>query len=416
MNAIIISIGTELTTGQCLDTNAHWLSERLTDLGLRILSHITVSDDVTQIAESFQRAMTEANIVITTGGLGPTPDDLSREALAIALKEPLEIDDLAFKQLESFFIRLQRPMPDSNLCQAKRPKNCEIIPNPRGTAPGIVHSSQSGHFFLLPGVPSEMKAMYEQSIEPLVRKLSDGARTIKSRLLVYGMSEARIGDTLGNLMEPGRNPSVGTSAADGVISIRIVARGKNDADAQILLKNDVSEVKTRLGKAVFGEDEDSLASVVGQMLLERGLTVATAESCTGGSVAKRLTDVPGSSGYFKEGFILYHNSTKTARLGVPDDLIERDGAVSESVARAMAEGCREVSGCDISISTTGIAGPGGGQPPDKPVGLVYVGLAREGTTDVRRLVLGDHLTREEVRDRSCKAVLNMLRLWLIESR
>ncbi len=416
MNAIIISIGTELTTGQSLDTNAPWLSERLTDLGLQVLTHITVSDDVTQIAEAFEQAMSHANLVVATGGLGPTPDDLSREALAIAIKEPLEIDDLALIQLKAFFLRLERPMPESNLCQAKRPRGCHMLPNPRGTAPGIRHSSDSKHFFLLPGVPSEMRAMFKQSIEPLASQLSSGARAARSRLLVFGISEARLSDMLNDLMTLGRNPSVGTSAADGVISIRIVARGENEAEAQNLLKNDVYEVKSRLGVAVFGEDEDSLASVTGRMLLDSGLTVATAESCTGGLIAKWLTDVPGSSGYFKEGFIVYQNSAKNARLGVPAGLIDRDGAVSESVARAMAEGCRAASTCDFSISTTGIAGPDGGCPPDKPIGLVYVGLAREGHTEVKRLILGDHLTRDQIRDRACKSALNMLRLWLIESR
>jgi len=416
MNAIIISIGTELTTGQCLDTNAQWLSQRLTDLGGHVQSHVTVSDDVAKIAEAFRLAMSGADVVIATGGLGPTPDDLSREALSLALKEPLETDEIALKQLKSFFISLNRPMPPANLSQATRPKGCEMIPNPRGTAPGISHSSHSKHFFLLPGVPSEMKAMYEQSIEPLIAQHSSGARTVRSRLSVLGISEARLGDTLGNLMVPGRNPSVGTTAADGIISIRIVARGSSESEAQDLLKKDVQEVRSRLGEAVFGENEDTVASVVGHMLLDRGLTIATAESCTGGLIAKRLTDVPGSSRYFKEGFILYHNSTKSSRLGIPADLIDRDGAVSESVARAMAEGCRAVSGCDFSISTTGIAGPGGGCPPDKPVGLVYVGLAREDKTVAKRLMLGEHLTRDEIRDRTCHAALNMLRLWLIESR
>ncbi len=416
MDAIIISIGTELTTGQCLDTNASWLAEQLSDHGARILRHVTVTDNVDHIATCFREAMKEADMVIATGGLGPTPDDLTREALAIALDKPLETDQAALRQLEAFFARLERSMPPANVCQAMRPQGCEILPNPRGTAPGISHSSSSGHFFILPGVPSEMRAMFQQSIEPLIAQLATGARTARSRLLVFGISEAKLGELLSDLMNPGRSPSVGTSAADGVISVRIVARGESESDARRLLAADVDEVRSRLGDSVFGEGEDTLADAVGSMLLEQGLTVATAESCTGGLIAKHLTDVPGSSGYFIEGFVLYHNSAKTDRLGIPREIINQKGAVSEPVARAMAESCRGISGCDFSISTTGIAGPDGGHPPDKPVGLVYVGLAWEAQTEVRRLLLGDHLTRDEVRDRACKTALNMLRLRLIESQ
>lgn len=267
--------------------------------------------------------------------------------------------------------------------------------------------------FALPGVPSEMKAMFTEWVLPVAEKAGGGGRTCVGRLSCFGIAESTLGQTIADLMARDRNPSVGTTASAAIISVRIVARGRDEAEAQRLLEADLSEIRRRLGSVVFGRDDETLQDVAGQMLLARGLTVATAESCTGGLLAKRLTDVPGSSGYFLEGFVTYSNQAKQRRLRVPAALIDEKGAVSEEVAAAIAIGCREESGADLAISLTGIAGPGGGRPPDKPVGLVYIGFAARDGVDVQRYLFGEHLSRDEIRDRSCKTALNLLRLRLL---
>ncbi|MFQ5415304.1 MAG: nicotinamide-nucleotide amidohydrolase family protein, partial [Phycisphaerae bacterium] len=293
--------------------------------------------------------------------------------------------------------------------------------NARGTAPGFWHDGDAARLFVLPGVPVEMKAMFAQAVAPLVDPGGGvGAGGVGScarvaRLLTFGASEARVGDMLADMMAAERNPSLGTTASGAVITVRIVAYGRDAATADRLVDGDVAEVRRRLGHAVFGADEDTLQDAVARLLIAQGRTIATAESCTGGLLAKRLTDVPGASGYFLRGVVAYANDAKTALLGVPGDVIASEGAVSEAVARAMADGCRRLAGSDLAVSITGIAGPDGGSPPDRPVGLVYIGVADRDGVAVRRFVFGSHLTRAEVRDRSCKTALNLVRLQLLDA-
>lgn len=415
MRASILSIGTELTTGQTIDTNAGWLAAELTGLGFRITEHATVGDELEPIAAAIRRMLDGCDIVILTGGLGPTPDDLTREALAEAIGRPLEENAEAADQIHAFFARLDRTVHRSNLRQAMMPRGCAVIRNESGTAPGILFRSESAVLFALPGVPDEMKAMFRKAIVPELQAGSSSVVAVRHRLNCFGMSEAKIGELLGEFMARGRNPLVGTTASHGTISIRIVARGESASEAESLLRDDVGRFRKLLGTVVFGEGEDSLESVVGELLRRRGETLATAESCTGGLLAKRLTDIPGSSGYFLRGFVTYSNDAKIAELGVPAEMVSAHGAVSEEVAGALASGCRTISGSDYALSTTGIAGPTGGGPPDKPVGLVYVGLADEGGVVVRRLVLGDYLDRMEIRNRACHTALNLLRLRMTRS-
>lgn len=413
MKAEIISIGHELITGQSVDTNAAWLAAQLSAVGGAVTRHVTVGDDVATLCAVIRAALASADLVVMTGGLGPTADDLTREAVAAAIGEPLEENQDALQQITAFFTRWQRPMPDSNRVQARLPRGCRVVPNPRGTAPGIAFAADKRRLFALPGVPAEMKAMFRAAILPLVTAETAGSCTCTARLLCFGTSEARIGEAIADLMVRGRNPLIGTTASEGVISVRIHALGADPADAQQLIDADVATVRQRLGRIVFGADDDSLEAVVGRLLTERSRTVATAESCTGGLLAKRLTDVPGSSAYFLRGLVTYSNEAKTDLLGVPAALIESEGAVSDAVARAMATGCREMAGADYAIGITGIAGPAGGSPPEKPVGLVFVALAGLARVDSKRLLLGEHLTRAEIRDRSCKIALNLLRLELL---
>ncbi len=415
MNAVILSIGTELTTGQIVDTNAAWASAELTRLGARVAEQVTVGDDVDAIRAAIVRALDESDVVIVTGGLGPTPDDLTRQALAEAIDQPLEEDSEALAQIRAMFERLQRPMSGSNKIQAMIPRGCEMIPNAHGTAPGIRYGRDGGQLFALPGVPAEMKAMFVAAVAPVVRGLTGGTRTYQARLVCYGISEAKLGDLLGDLMIRDRNPLVGTTASCGVLSVRVVAQGQDEADAKRLATEDLTEIRRRVGRAVFGEGDDSLESVVARLLTRDHRTIATAESCTGGLLAKRLTDLPGSSEHFLRGYVTYSNQAKSDLLHVAPELILSMGAVSEAVAEAMASGCRTEAGSDFALSITGIAGPTGGSTPAKPVGLVYLGLADSAGVEVKRLLLGEHLSRTEIRDRACSAALNLLRLRLLRS-
>ncbi len=420
MRAEIISIGDELTRGLALDTNSAWLSQRLAALGIAVRRHQTIADDQADIRQSISDAAASAEIVLITGGLGPTADDLTRPALAEALGEPLETDQQALADLEAFFARLDRPMTESNRVQAERPRGAVTIRNSRGTAPGIRARLGTATIYVMPGVPGEMMTMFEQSIVPELTALA-GDRVIAARTLhCFGVAEATVGEKIAHLMRRGRNPSVGTTAKDAVISVRIVAEGNrgiseigsSDPTAQQMLDRDADEIRSLLGTAVFGEEIDTLESVVAAELIRRGLTIATAESCTGGLLAKRLTDTAGSSAYFLRGFVTYSNQAKTDLLGVPESMLAAHGAVSEPVAASMASGCRQACNADYALSITGIAGPTGGTP-DKPVGLVCIGLADR--TDVRatRHLFGEHLTRAEIRDRTCKTALNLLRLRLL---
>ena len=412
MDAVIISCGTELTTGQCVDTNSAWLSAQLTPLGVRVVEHVTVGDDVTHLASAIRRALDGASLVIITGGLGPTLDDVTREAIAAALGQPLEESAAASAQIRAFSQRWQRPMPESNRRQAMIPRGCEMISNPRGTAPGIRCVRDDRRLYAFPGIPAEMQAMFNAAVLPQIHAVTGGARTESARLLCFGISEAKLGELLADLMQRGRNPSVGTTASHAILSVRVLARAPSGSEARERLQADVSEIRRRLGTVIFGEDDDTLEGVVARLLVEQHKTIATAESCTGGLLAKRLTDIPGSSAYFLRGYVTYADAAKVDLLGVPADLLSQHGAVSEPVAKAMALGCRRAAGADYALSITGIAGPTGGSPPEKPIGLVYIGLAHSAGVETLRVLCGDHLTRDEIRDRSCKTALNLLRLHL----
>jgi len=410
MKAVVISVGEELVSGACVDTNTAWLSLALAAHGVVTIRHVTVGDDVTDIATAFRQAMSDADLVVSTGGLGPTPDDLTRQGLADALRQPLEHSTEAEQQIRALFERWQRTLHESNLVQALIPHGCAVLENPRGTAPGIAHDTARCRVFVLPGVPIEMKTMYEQHIVP--RLSGGGAVTLRAELRCYGMSEAELGERLADMMARNRNPLVGTTASGAVLTVRITARSCSESEALRLLDAEQAEVRRRIGQGVFGVGEEELEDALAKLLTAQGRTVATAESCTGGLLAQRLTNVPGSSAYFFGGMICYADQAKTDLLGVSVELIEVHGAVSEPVAVAMAQGCRARAGSDFAISTTGIAGPSGGRP-EKPVGLVFIALASPTACEARRFLFGEHLTRCEIRDRAAKTAMNMLRLHLL---
>lgn len=415
MDAIILSIGDELITGQSVDTNSAWLASRLSEMGIRVVLHETVGDDEPAIESAFQSAMLSAGVIIATGGLGPTDDDLTRQALARTLGQPLVAHPQAMRELEAYFARMDRELHPANRRQALIPETCECISNTAGTAPGILHRAPDRIVAVLPGVPREMKAMFDRSIAPLLAEFGGGSAIKTTCLHTYGKTEARIGEMLGELMQRGRNPAVGTTASHGVISVRIIAHGRNADDAAKLLSETGASIRQRLGELVFGENDDSMQSVLVRELMAKRLTIATAESCTGGMLSSLITDVPGSSSAFLQGFATYANEAKTRTLGVPAELIERCGAVSEEVAREMARRCRETAGSDFAIGITGLAGPTGGTP-EKPIGLVYIGFATAAGTEVYERRFGDHLTRDEIRRRTCMFALNLARLELQRKR
>lgn len=412
MDAIIFSIGTELTSGQTVDTNTAWLSQRLAEIGVPVQMHVTVSDDLEPIRRELERAADMADVILITGGIGPTEDDLTRQALAAALGVGLELRQESLKSIRAFFASRHREMPEANKVQALFPAGSETLPNSCGTAPGIRARLRRAEVFVMPGVPHEMRAMYDASVLPAIAPQAGGAVILKTTLFCFGAGESDIGEKIRDLMQRGRNPTVGTTAQRGVIGVRILACGASREEAQRLLADSVAEIRRRLGTLVFGENDDHIGREVGRLLKERRQTLAAAESCTGGMLSKLITDVSGSSAYFVQGYVTYANEAKTRLLGVPAELIASHGAVSREVAEAMALGCRQRAGSDLAISITGIAGPEGGTA-DKPVGLVYIGLADATGCVVTEHRLGETTGRDEIRDRTCKAALNRLRLKLL---
>lgn len=407
-----ISSGSELTRGRSVDTNAAWLALRLSELGATVARHVTVGDDLDALCEVLCEAAAKADFVILTGGLGPTEDDLTRAAFARAAHLPLEPDPVSLARIEQFFVARARPMPERNRVQALLPRGAQAIANHTGTAPGIYLQIGNCELVALPGVPSEMKPMFDAAVAPRIAARAAG-RVLRYRCLqCHGMSEAEIGMKLADLMARGANPEVGTTASAGTIGVRIYASAADAAAAENLRDNTSDEVQRRLGNIIFGTEEDTLAGAIGKLLVQRRALVVTAESCTGGLVGKLFTDVPGSSAYYKGGVVSYSNELKMSLLGVPPELLHRHGAVSREVACAMASGARTRLAADYALSLTGIAGPEGGTA-DKPVGLVWIGLADANGVDTKELRLGAESSRRLIRERAAGAALNWLRLRLL---
>lgn len=432
LRAELLSIGSELAIGQTVDTNSAYLARELAGLGILARRHVTVGDSLEEIAEAFAEAAGRSDVVLATGGLGPTLDDLTRQGLARAMGVGLVTCKRALSEITAYFASRNRPLRDSNRVQALLPEGALMVQNPAGTAPGMAARVGKAAVFCMPGVPREMKVIWSRTLAPVLsggsfsepqahdagvyRSLSEGLSAwcvrldrptvVWTVLQTIGLPESELGERIADLMDRSRNPQVGTTAKDGVIGVRINAAGANPQEARALLDADRAEVRQRLGLHVFGEGEqDTLAVGVVRGLLERDARVALAESCTGGWVAQMLTEVPGASGVLHEAVVCYSNEAKVARCGVPEGLIAEHGAVSEAVAVRLAEGVR--GGCAYGLSITGIAGPEGGTA-DKPVGTVHFGLSRSGGPTVHevRLMVGD---RSQIRYRAACHGLDLLR-------
>jgi nicotinamide-nucleotide amidase len=407
--ASIISIGNELLNGRTVDTNAAYIAGQLRTVGIPVVSVYSVGDEEPAIRRKLALAAEEADVLILTGGLGPTDDDLTRQAIAGFLGVDLVLREDLLAILRQFFDRRGIEMPARNAIQACVPRGATAIENPVGTAPGIRAECAGKLLFAMPGVPSEMWHMLDTLVLPELQRLAAGQVIAVRRLRCFGAGESTIAEMIGDAMRRGRNPLVNCTVHLGVITLEVMAMAAGASEAEAMATREEQSLRAILGDLVYGSGTQTLAEVVGERLAETGGTLAVAESCTGGLIASLITDVPGSSRYFTYGWVTYSNTAKQTELMVPPEMIEEYGAVSDQVARAMAQGARRRAGADYAIGLTGIAGPGGGSEL-KPVGLVYIAVdSRDGAETSRYVFSSD---RSSVRWRAAQTALNMLRLKL----
>ena len=410
LNAEIIAIGSEMLTPFRIDTNSLWLTERLNAIGVEVRLKTIVGDDEGRLEEAIRDALRRSQIVISTGGLGPTEDDITRKIFARVLKRRLVLHDSILEKIRARFAHRGVPMPAINERQALIMEGATILGNDNGTAPGMMLREGECTVILLPGPPREMRPMYQALVEPVLREHVGDVFILRRKLSIFGLTESGTDELAAPIYTRYTNPSTTILFKNGQIELHLTAQAGSEAAAQGLLDELGGQLEEVLGDVVYSRTDETLEEVVGERLRWRGYTVATAESCTGGLLAGRLTEVPGSSEYFNEGVVTYSNEAKTARLGVPADLIEKHGAVSDEVACAMAKGVRALAQSTFGIGITGIAGPGGGTE-EKPVGLVFIALADdEGVQSIRLTFSGD---RHFVRTLSVNAALDLLRRRII---
>ncbi len=428
--AEILAVGTELLLGQVLDTNSQFLSDELARLGIDCYYHTTVGDNRHRVGKCLKTALSRSEIVITSGGLGPTPDDLTMECIAEVMGAEMVMDETILEIIRSFFNERGIVMPENNAKQALRPAGADLLPNPTGTAPGIIWTispsrlqeagiesipalqSKNRYIMTFPGVPSELKNMWATTVVDFLQAKIVGAAIFSVELKHFGIGESALAEKYADLLA-GRNPTVAPYAGHGECRLRVTAKSDDMDTARKLVEPIVADIQERSGTFCYGVDNSTLESVVGDLLKKQGLMISTAESCTGGLLSKRLTDVAGSSDYISFNAVTYSNEAKHKILSVSEQLLNEFGAVSPECAEAMARGVRELSGADIGIGVTGIAGPGGGTD-DKPVGLVYLGLSTADTYIGKKLSLPARLGRTEIRHRTANEALNMVRLHLLE--
>ena len=406
MRAEIMAVGTELLLGDILNTNAQFLAQELANLGIDVYYQTVVGDNPQRLKDTIYHAFSRADLIITTGGLGPTEDDLTKETAAEYFGEKLVLDEKAFNRIKTYFDRTGRVMTQNNVKQAMVPENnCTVLYNDNGTAPGIIIEKNGKMIVMLPGPPRETVPMFVNQVKPYLAQKQE--YTFLSRILrVANVGESAMAARVQDIMDAQTNPTIAPYAKDGEAILRITAKAKSEAEANALIDPVAEKLKERLGDAVYAEGETDLQTVVAKLLIEKKRTIATAESCTGGLIASKLIEYPGISEVLLEGCVTYSNDAKMCRLGVKAETLEQFGAVSEETAREMAEGIARTSGAEIGIATTGIAGPGGGSE-EKPVGLVYMGLYYKGKTDVKKCNFAGK--RQAIRERAAYTALDWLR-------
>ena len=405
MRAELLSVGTEILMGQIVNTNASYIARRLAELGIDVYIQTTVGDNHNRLAECMRESLSRADFVITTGGLGPTGDDLTKETAADVMGMKLEYDEASLHTLKQRFSAMHKDMTPNNLKQAMFPKESIILSNPMGTAPGCIMEKDGKAIILLPGPPREMKPMMDNHVVPYLEKRS-GSMLYSRIVRIFGQGESSVEYALKELMEAQSNPTIAPYAKTGEVTLRVTARCTSTDEGKALVEPVLEKIGTILGDVIYATNDEELHQVCVRALIEKGKTLAVAESCTGGMIASQIVSVAGCSECFLEGAVTYSNGAKRERLGVKAETLESYGAVSEETAREMAEGMRESSGADYALATTGIAGPGGATA-EKPVGLVYIALATEQKTTVKRVDLsGD---RERIRIIACLHAFDMLR-------
>ena len=404
----ILSVGTELLLGNIANTDAQMLSQGLSALGINVYYHTVVGDNPQRLRAAVELAKSRADILITTGGLGPTCDDLTKNVLAQAFGKELVYDEESLERIKAYGKATGRPLTANNFQQALVPQGCTVLLNDWGSAPGCAFEADGVHVIMLPGPPSECTPMFRYRVVPYLQALSEGV-IASHTLKLFGIGESAMEAQLREEMNAMANPTLAPYAKEGECELRITAKAADEAAARALIAPVEERLRARFGPLIYGADVPSLEAAVFQLLKEKGLTLGCAESCTGGLIAKRMTDLSGVSAVFRGGVVSYATEVKHTVLGVDQALLDEFGAVSEPVARAMAEGARRVLGCDLAVASTGVAGP----DPDErgnPVGLVYLALAAPDGTWVRKIQQG--LGRERVRHVSASHGFDLARRYL----
>ncbi|AUN13950.1 MAG: competence/damage-inducible protein A [Paeniclostridium sordellii] len=409
MKAEIITVGTEILLGDIVNTNSQFLAKELASLGLDVYYQSTVGDNESRLMDTLNESLDRSDIIITTGGLGPTNDDITKEVAAKCFNQELVFYNDIWKDIKQYFEKIGVEPTENNKKQAYFPKDCIILNNSNGTAPGAILKKENKIIIVLPGPPKEMIPMFNNELKKYLENLTD-YKLISRTLRFFGIGESELEDKLSDIINNQTNPTIAPYAKEGEVTLRITAKSYTKDDADNLIDEVENKIKTLVGKYLYGYGETTLEETVAKLLVEKNLTIAVSESCTGGMVSSTLIDYPGISQVFMEGCVTYSNEAKMSRLGVKKETLDSFGAVSTETAIEMAKGVAMNLKTNVGLSTTGIAGPGGGTA-EKPVGLVYIGLYINGKTKVKKLNLAG--SREKIRVKATKEALNFLRLALL---
>jgi nicotinamide-nucleotide amidase len=405
MIAEIIGVGTELLIGQIANTNAQYISSKLQELGIDVYYHTVVGDNPDRLKKTLKHAIERSDLVITTGGLGPTQDDLTKETIASYFNLELTMHEQSVSKIEGFFKKLGKAMTENNYKQAKMPDGCQVIPNNYGTAPGCIIESNEKMVILLPGPPVENQPMMEETIIPLLEKKTD-SKLVSRYIRVFGLGESKAEEKIKDIIEKQTDPTIAPYAKTAELTFRVSTKVKKGEDPDEKLLPFIEKVKERIGKYIYSIDNESISEVAVKQLIKNNFKISLAESCTGGLISKMITDIPGASKVLDRCIVTYSNEAKVQELGIDSELISKYGAVSKQVSEAMANGIMKKTESDIAVSITGIAGPDGGTE-DKPVGLVYIGIAdKKGVKVYRKQLLGN---RDRIRYITALYVFDLIR-------
>lgn len=408
MKAEIITVGTEILLGDIVNTNSQYLAKELAVHGIEVYYQNTVGDNEKRLMKAFEESLKRSDIVITTGGLGPTNDDITKEIACKYFNKALKLHEPSLNKIKNYFKKLNIELSENNKKQAYFPEDAIILENNNGTAPGAILRKDNKTIIILPGPPREMEAMFEESVKLYLQKLTDSVLVSKT-LRTFGIGESLLEEKIIDIINAQSNPTIAPYAKESEAILRITAKAKNEKEANDLINPVIDEIKNRVGEFIYGEGNTSLEEEVAKIVVDKNMTIAVAESCTGGLVSSSLINYPGISSVFMEGCVTYSNEAKISRLGVKKETLDKYGAVSKETAKEMAEGIAKNFNTNIGLSTTGIAGPQGGSD-EKPVGLVYIGIYINGKTTVKKFVFsGD---RQRIRVKATKTIINELRLKL----